>query len=1101
MKQIVFLLALSVVLCSVCTAQFESTTFCDAIDPEFPADPLARPAGLNLSYGTTHFVIHYTDTGTNAATAAYAALVGAYAETSWTVEVTQLGYRAPVDDSPAGGDGRYDIYLVNYGQDQGGSVPESPVGGYSKIDNNITHPNHLPLLVAHEFFHGCQYSYPRKTASWFIEASAQWITQNVFPYTFNVYSAVINSQADGPLRGMWNKLSNSSTGNKYGQSWYCDFLIQWTHDSLVIKKIWTKRGETNTFDLFPDINTVLSTNYFLDMWESFRQYAIWRNFVNARADTFHFKNAATAYVYPPKIYSFAQSGAEVGFNYPGGFDTLTWKPSGPGGCRIYGFQPSGNSLTVTFDGQDGWKWEAYMIGMKRPLPSVVSKMTLDANSRGDTTVYWANADSFAIVIVEMDTASNANNLNFSLYATVGLPVTFSNRVHGSEAGGKLLLDNIDTVSSGQSRSLTQGSSHIVRTLNERFTTDSTYKHHDWRGINSKSRLVDTFQVVLNQPEIANFLSLNPVIIRNEIIGAPFVEGGSVEFRDPWYLHSNNTQPDSFFSLPSPLSPTGAFNQSSGGVFLRQGDTTNMQPPYYSVRVPLNQQIGDFQCTFIGWSVSDASLVQVGSNPSGYDQKAVVFKARNAVVKAMYKATSASIVSSLPAQWNLLSVPDTVTSFLKTSVYPGAASSAFAYGTTGYVAKDTLKNGVGYWVKYNSAANVTYTGAPIFKETLNVVLGWNMIGSISVPLPTKNILAIAGAATNNRFFGYSTNYVATDTIKPGYGYWIKCTSAGKLVLNAAVTGNNTPSGTNEQPPEGPPSPPPAPANASPSGIGIGLPVTFAWDGNFQNDTYRLQVDNENTFSTPLVKDTSNIVGTSCTLSGLAASTTYYWRVLEVNAVGESEWSETWSFTTSSGIVLSWTEYNTHPKLTWTVPSGITSPYKVYRYDCVCGEGDCGGMGTQKYSGSLLTYTDNSVIVQGKFDDCASTSYYYVKGTISGTSTLSGASNKVAVNNSNISWKQGRPDIQAELPTETKLKNNYPNPFNPVTVINYSLAEDLYVVLKVYDVLGREVATLVDGFETAGYRIAQFDASALPSGVYIYKFTAGRVTDVKKMLLIR
>jgi hypothetical protein len=100
---------------------------------------------------------------------------------------------------------------------------------------------------------------------------------------------------------------------------------------------------------------------------------------------------------------------------------------------------------------------------------------------------------------------------------------------------------------------------------------------------------------------------------------------------------------------------------------------------------------------------------------------------------------------------------------------------------------------------------------------------------------------------------------------------------------------------------------------------------------------------------------------------------------------------------------------------------------------------------------------------------------------------------------------------ELPTETRLAPNYPNPFNPVTVISYTLAEDLHVTLKVYDVLGREVATLVDGFENAGYKSVHFsamggsasggDASTLPSGVYLCKFTAGTLTEVRKILLAK
>ncbi len=93
----------------------------------------------------------------------------------------------------------------------------------------------------------------------------------------------------------------------------------------------------------------------------------------------------------------------------------------------------------------------------------------------------------------------------------------------------------------------------------------------------------------------------------------------------------------------------------------------------------------------------------------------------------------------------------------------------------------------------------------------------------------------------------------------------------------------------------------------------------------------------------------------------------------------------------------------------------------------------------------------------------------------------------------------------LPTKYALEQNYPNPFNPLTMINYQLPPlangNNFVSLKVYDVLGREVATLVDGHKSAGYYDVTWDASNMPSGVYMYKLTAGSYTDVKKMLLLR
>lgn len=89
----------------------------------------------------------------------------------------------------------------------------------------------------------------------------------------------------------------------------------------------------------------------------------------------------------------------------------------------------------------------------------------------------------------------------------------------------------------------------------------------------------------------------------------------------------------------------------------------------------------------------------------------------------------------------------------------------------------------------------------------------------------------------------------------------------------------------------------------------------------------------------------------------------------------------------------------------------------------------------------------------------------------------------------------------VPGEFALEQNYPNPFNPSTVITYSLPHQGQVSLAVYDMLGREVSRLVDGFQQAGLYTASFDATGLPSGMYLYRLTAENFSEVRKMLLMK
>jgi tetratricopeptide (TPR) repeat protein len=86
-------------------------------------------------------------------------------------------------------------------------------------------------------------------------------------------------------------------------------------------------------------------------------------------------------------------------------------------------------------------------------------------------------------------------------------------------------------------------------------------------------------------------------------------------------------------------------------------------------------------------------------------------------------------------------------------------------------------------------------------------------------------------------------------------------------------------------------------------------------------------------------------------------------------------------------------------------------------------------------------------------------------------------------------------------ETKLFANYPNPFNPSTVIKYQLSEASQVSLKVYDVMGREITTLVNSFQNKGSYDVIFNAKDLSSGIYFYKFNANGEQHINKMLLMK
>ena len=94
----------------------------------------------------------------------------------------------------------------------------------------------------------------------------------------------------------------------------------------------------------------------------------------------------------------------------------------------------------------------------------------------------------------------------------------------------------------------------------------------------------------------------------------------------------------------------------------------------------------------------------------------------------------------------------------------------------------------------------------------------------------------------------------------------------------------------------------------------------------------------------------------------------------------------------------------------------------------------------------------------------------------------------------------------VPKEFALHNNYPNPFNPVTTINYDLPKDAKVLLIIYDLMGREVARLNDSFMSAGYHSVQWNArnqygAQVSAGVYFYHIQAGEFIKTQKMILLK
>ena len=139
-----------------------------------------------------------------------------------------------------------------------------------------------------------------------------------------------------------------------------------------------------------------------------------------------------------------------------------------------------------------------------------------------------------------------------------------------------------------------------------------------------------------------------------------------------------------------------------------------------------------------------------------------------------------IIASVRNTWNMLSVPAMVADYRKSVLFPTSVTNAFAY-KGGYVPKDTLVLGEGYWLKFDSAQTVPVAGHYLTSDTIDVSEGWDMIGSLSAPIAAAQISSDPAGIVTTQFFGYNGNYITCDSIQPGKAYWVKVNQRGKLIL--------------------------------------------------------------------------------------------------------------------------------------------------------------------------------------------------------------------------------------------------------------------------------------------------------------------------------
>ncbi len=400
-------------------------------------------------------------------------------------------------------------------------------------------------------------------------------------------------------------------------------------------------------------------------------------------------------------------------------------------------------------------------------------------------------------------------------------------------------------------------------------------------------------------------------------------------------------------------------------------------------------------------------------------------------------TSTTFKISMSAGWNLLSVPLLVNDYRKTVLFPTAVTPAYAYDA-GYKVKDTLSNGAGYWLKFSSATSIPISGTSIMLDTIDVNARWNMIGVFSYPVLISEITPVPPVTIQSQYFGYtSTGYFTEDTLKPGYAYWLKVSEAGKIVLKSG------------------------------SVLMASSQSVMAKVQNKPDDIR--SVAEEKGLRSLILKDEA---GREQTLYFTAKPVEIDLEKYELPPIPPSGIFDV-RFQSQRNIEVADKEKSGQQEFPIKI-SGAKYPLTI-NWDASKDEG-------QEYTLELKSFNNDKIVSKVFILDTKEKSVTIDEDVLSVKLIMS---------------EKGT----VEIPKEYALYQNYPNPFNPTTRIKYDLPFASKVTLKVYNILGQEVATLKDEIEEPGFKSVELNCSSFSSGVYFYRIVAGDFVAVKKFILMK
>ncbi|MGH2567754.1 MAG: T9SS type A sorting domain-containing protein, partial [Bacteroidota bacterium] len=288
------------------------------------------------------------------------------------------------------------------------------------------------------------------------------------------------------------------------------------------------------------------------------------------------------------------------------------------------------------------------------------------------------------------------------------------------------------------------------------------------------------------------------------------------------------------------------------------------------------------------------------------------------------------------------------------------------------------------------------------------------------------------------------------------------------------------------------PPPSPVLAMPTDGASGLPqsIDLSWNASALSASYHLQISSDSAFASDFVLNESGLVDTVKTATGFAGQQLYFWRVGAANAGGTSEFSPFFSFTTgfpATPLLASPANFMDNVSVSPTIVWMSTQAADSYRLQL-------------SLSSNFTTIALDTAGVQDTsvaVTELLGRRIYFWRVS---------ASNEIGTSLWSEVWRfrtETPTTVLADnnIPLDFLLYQNYPNPFNAMTHIRFTLPEEGMTKLIVYDLLGREVALLVNEQLPPGRYEARFEADHAASGTYIYVLTSGPYRSAKKLILLK